>query len=213
MEAHAIGVWYLVVFEYLGDSMFRVVQIFDRTTRACLHGSGDEHSTDNNNNQQQQEAEAEKEEEQTHLINEPEGDEMEAVISTLATKGAHVIETISSKTSTASGILTSESNRLLEMNANKLQNPCFLVAIHQFDRVVTSGSEGEDELLGELWDGGRGKWKVQIYANSSGCVHLRKGWCELYRDNSLKEGDICLFELTGAKPVVLKASIFRVSPQ
>ncbi|CAL1402404.1 unnamed protein product [Linum trigynum] len=209
MEAHAIGVWYLVVFEYLGDSMFRVVQIFDRTTRACLHGSGDEHSTDNNNNQQQQEAEAEKEEEQTHLINEPEGDEMEAVISTLGTKGAHVIETISSKTSAASGILTSESNRLLEecKQASKSLFPGF------YNRVVTSGSEGEDELLGELWDGGRGKWKVQIYANSSRCVHLRKGWCEFYRDNSLKEGDICLFELIGAKPVVLKASIFCVSPQ
>ena len=39
---------------------------------------------------------------------------------------------------------------------------------------------------------------------------IGKGWSPFCRDNSLKEGDACVFELVKRRGVVLKVSIFRM---
>ena len=41
-------------------------------------------------------------------------------------------------------------------------------------------------------------------------MNIGRGWNVFSRENSLEEGDVCVFELIKRKPVVLNVSILRV---
>ena len=53
------------------------------------------------------------------------------------------------------------------------------------------------------------RWSVRC-CYSGGHSKLIKGWTEFVWGNNLEEGDVCIFELTNLKDIVLTVTIFRV---
>ncbi|KAK2665189.1 hypothetical protein Ddye_003763 [Dipteronia dyeriana] len=53
------------------------------------------------------------------------------------------------------------------------------------------------------------EWPVQLVWRYWGGPDLTRGWARFLRDNSLKKDDICVFELTRMKDVLLKVSVFH----
>ncbi|KAL4595853.1 hypothetical protein ACB092_12G122100 [Castanea dentata] len=56
------------------------------------------------------------------------------------------------------------------------------------------------------------QWSVNCHKRGrlTSAMNLGRGWTVFSRENSLEEGDVCVFELIKRKPVVLSVSIFRV---
>ncbi|KAI9181271.1 hypothetical protein LWI28_013229 [Acer negundo] len=54
------------------------------------------------------------------------------------------------------------------------------------------------------------EWPVQLAWRYWGGPDLTRGWARFLRDNSLKKDDICVFELTRMKDVLLKVSVFHL---
>ncbi|XVF67656.1 hypothetical protein PTKIN_Ptkin10aG0138900 [Pterospermum kingtungense] len=74
-----------------------------------------------------------------------------------------------------------------------------------FARRYLNGVDGTISL--QLSEGK--KWPVRcVYAHGS--LKFSKGWAEFVLDNSLDEGDVCVFELINSMEIVLKVTIFRV---
>ncbi|CAK7325831.1 unnamed protein product [Dovyalis caffra] len=55
------------------------------------------------------------------------------------------------------------------------------------------------------------EWPIQINRNQCRYLHISKGWYEFSKENNLKKGDVCVFELINKKKFVLKVEIFRES--
>ncbi|KAJ9152916.1 hypothetical protein P3X46_026424 [Hevea brasiliensis] len=53
------------------------------------------------------------------------------------------------------------------------------------------------------------QWPVRCVSGKGG-AKLSKGWTEFVWENSLEEGDVCVFELINMIDIVLKVTIFRV---
>ena len=55
------------------------------------------------------------------------------------------------------------------------------------------------------------KWEVMCVEHQRGSAarRLGKGWCAFARENHLREGDVCVFELVWSKQIVLKVKIFH----
>ncbi|KAJ1440370.1 DNA-binding barrel domain superfamily [Sesbania bispinosa] len=64
-------------------------------------------------------------------------------------------------------------------------------------------------LDGRTWHGRYIFRKVGRYSN----VQVTSGWKKFASDNNLKEGDVCLFELTKSRPLSFKVLIFRVGEE
>ena len=59
-----------------------------------------------------------------------------------------------------------------------------------------------------------GKWWPCQFCFKNGTTSpktIGKGWKPFARDDGIKEGDVCVFELINRMEVVLKVSIFRVT--
>ncbi|WCJ33823.1 hypothetical protein M5689_015160 [Euphorbia peplus] len=115
-----------------------------------------------------------------------------------------------------------QTKTLVEFAKNiKLRNPSFLVIIMQTNLrygvlsvpTVTANrymkGYSKIKIQNANADDGR-EWMIEKFLWQEGSLRLKKGLREFYRDNSLEEGDVCVFELV-RKPddVVLKASMFH----
>lgn len=56
---------------------------------------------------------------------------------------------------------------------------------------------------------GNNKWPVRCIKHKGRYLCLSKGWKQFVRDNGLKEGDVCVFEVVQFGGIILKVSIFR----
>lgn len=54
-------------------------------------------------------------------------------------------------------------------------------------------------------------WPVTLTTYKNGCCKISSGWLAFVRDNSIKEGDICLFELIDRSVFTFRVSIFPCS--
>ncbi|XP_010263799.1 PREDICTED: B3 domain-containing transcription factor VRN1-like isoform X2 [Nelumbo nucifera] len=54
-------------------------------------------------------------------------------------------------------------------------------------------------------------WSARLFFEGNGAVRICKGWRKFVRENHLKLGDICIFELVERNPVKLKIVIFRMA--
>ena len=63
-----------------------------------------------------------------------------------------------------------------------------------------------------LWSFNGGTWSVK-FSNYEAKTksEFRQGWMEFARDNSLKVGDVCIFELINGIEVAFKVAIFRAA--
>ena len=58
----------------------------------------------------------------------------------------------------------------------------------------------------------RGTWSVKFsFYEAQTKSEFRQGWTEFARDNSLKVGDVCIFELINGIEVAFKVAIFRAA--
>lgn len=55
------------------------------------------------------------------------------------------------------------------------------------------------------------QWDIRCVSATNTSFRIGKGCSEFFRDISLKEGDVCLFELIKRKDVVLKVSVLRAA--
>lgn len=55
------------------------------------------------------------------------------------------------------------------------------------------------------------QWDIRCVSETNTSFRIGKGCSEFFRDISLKEGDVCLFELIKRKDVVLKVSVLRAA--
>jgi len=60
----------------------------------------------------------------------------------------------------------------------------------------------------EASDGRR--WSVRCNKACRGC-NLGAGWIHFTRDNNLKAGDVCVFELIDANTYIMKVHVFKKS--
>ncbi|WCJ33811.1 B3 domain-containing transcription factor VRN1 [Euphorbia peplus] len=126
-------------------------------------------------------------------------------------------------------ILSNSSEKtktLVEFAKNiKLRNPSFLVIINMSNirndvlSVPTVFADqymrGYSNIVIQSSNGNDGKkWMIEKFSWREPTLRLEKGLREFYRDNSLGEGDVCLFELVWTpNDVVLKASMFHTYAQ
>ncbi|CAN1150744.1 B3 domain-containing protein REM16 [Linum perenne] len=243
MAAQSIGLYYFLMFEYLGDSSFRLIRMFDRSCcTALLHEIGDQQDpTDpslKENVKENHSGAAGKRNKRdlgsTSRSKMPksaaersfrnEGDVSRQLLDELKAQG-----TITWKLNFELASLTDNSKRLaMETMNRKLQHPSFLDVINSTKLVrvgllvpskfmkkhmphLESTQTTEEEGILQLYGGGRRRWKVGIYVCNSGSCYLRSGFYRFAGDNSLKDGDFCLFELLEKKPCLLRVSIFHVS--
>ncbi|KAK6253599.1 hypothetical protein QUC31_015319 [Theobroma cacao] len=100
----------------------------------------------------------------------------------------------------------------------KPKNPCFMIILRRgnFDSSTMHVPAGFDiEYLSGVTDhirvedsDGR-EWFIEFKRHRNFGILLRKGCYRFWRDNNLKEGDVCIFELRDKKAAVHKISIFR----
>ena len=60
------------------------------------------------------------------------------------------------------------------------------------------------QVVDRLWP-----MKLYIYCRKYRSCVVSAGWYEFVRENSLRVGDVCIFELTMTDNVVFKVHIFR----
>lgn len=79
-------------------------------------------------------------------------------------------------------------------------------------KFVENHLHGCTEFI-NLQASGLKKWRVRCSYREppSQTKKITTGWNAFSKDNDLKVGDVCVFELIKSKGVVLKASIFRES--
>ncbi|KAK1559591.1 hypothetical protein Q3G72_016188 [Acer saccharum] len=53
------------------------------------------------------------------------------------------------------------------------------------------------------------EWPAQLYWRQSGSCDIIMGWSTFSKENNLKEGDVCLFELIRKEDILLKVSVFH----
>ena len=65
----------------------------------------------------------------------------------------------------------------------------------------------------KLQDSGGKRWPCQFRFRDGSAIPktISKGWKSFVRDNGIKVGDVCVFELINRMNVVLKVSIFRMA--
>ncbi|XP_021287246.1 B3 domain-containing protein Os01g0723500-like isoform X2 [Herrania umbratica] len=100
----------------------------------------------------------------------------------------------------------------------KPMNPCFMIVLRRsnFDSSTMHVPAGFDiEYLSGVADhirvqdsDGR-EWLIEFKRHRNFGFLLRKGCYRFWRENNLKEGDVCIFELRDKKAAVHKISIFR----
>ncbi|WRX13353.1 B3 DNA binding domain - like 10 [Theobroma cacao] len=100
----------------------------------------------------------------------------------------------------------------------KPMNPCFMIILRRCHfnsstMPVPAGFAAEylsgvtDHIRVEDSDGR--EWFIELRRQNNCTLILRKGCHRFWRDNNLKEGDVCFFELRDKKAAVHKISIFR----
>ncbi|KAL2347661.1 hypothetical protein Fmac_001661 [Flemingia macrophylla] len=52
-------------------------------------------------------------------------------------------------------------------------------------------------------------WPVQFAFHSSGAGSLSAGWALFARENELRIGDVCIFELVNSEDAILDLHVFR----
>ncbi|CAN1150980.1 B3 domain-containing transcription factor VRN1 [Linum perenne] len=236
MAAHSIRLYYYLVFEYLGDSRFRLAKMFDRSCCVTpLHRIGDQQQPVDPNQSGASAERKNKESGSTSGTKTPRsyaersfrngegGDVMKQLLIELTAQG-----TITRKLSEMSAAsLTAESKILaMEMMKQKLQHPSFIDVIdfakmHRWGLLVPSmflqkhmsgirGKQTGENVNVELYGGGGRRWEIGIFASNLGSYYLRKGMMKFARHNSIEDGDFCLFELLEKKPYLLRVYCFHV---
>ncbi|PRQ56962.1 putative transcription factor B3-Domain family [Rosa chinensis] len=116
-------------------------------------------------------------------------------------------------------VMSKESRRAFNAAKKfKTENPAFLVFLRHYHKsFLVVPAEFDTKHLGyecpifitlEAPNGKRCHVRC-IYATDR--KKISGGWSAFSSENNLEEGDVCVFELTASKDVVLKASIFRAA--
>ncbi|KAK7856389.1 b3 domain-containing transcription factor vrn1 [Quercus suber] len=105
------------------------------------------------------------------------------------------------------------AENLVRVNAFKSKNPLYTVTIYPSyvngkDRAdyTTKGSTFtvKLEVMDQLWP-----VKLYIYEGKYTSCIVSAGWSAFVRDNTLRVGDVCVFEVIMRDEVVFKVHIFR----
>uniref|UniRef100_A0A7N2MJ94 TF-B3 domain-containing protein n=2 Tax=Quercus lobata TaxID=97700 RepID=A0A7N2MJ94_QUELO len=202
VEYHSINYGYFLVFKYKGNSKFNVL-VFDMTTSEIKYPSNGDKKRQGSLNENEMSTPQElcvKEEVGTELI---------------------VIENLP-MSSTRGSVLSGGGERALQAaRMFKPQNPSFIRVIPAYSLkrnfVYVCPAFAKKYACGKknvMLQASSGKWWPCQFSFKNGTTSPRtigKGWKPFARDNGIKEGDVCVFELINRMEVVLKVSIFRVT--
>lgn len=56
---------------------------------------------------------------------------------------------------------------------------------------------------------GKNSWSVTMVYNSPASYYLSAGWSTFARENSLRPGYVCVYELIEVKDILLRVTIFK----
>ncbi|KAH8510797.1 hypothetical protein H0E87_008360 [Populus deltoides] len=84
-------------------------------------------------------------------------------------------------------------------------NKCFVAVPTEFSKRHLSGVSEHIKL--QVSDGRQ--WPLRLNKTQRARMIISRGWNEFKRENNLKEGDVCVFELIKNKKISLQVSMFR----
>ncbi|XP_075647507.1 B3 domain-containing transcription factor VRN1-like isoform X2 [Castanea sativa] len=200
VEYHSINYGYFLVFKYKGNSKFNVL-VFDMTTSEIKYpynGDKKRQGSLNENEMSTPQESCVKEEVDTELI---------------------VIENLPMS---RRSVLSGGGERALQAARTfKPKNPSFIRVIPAYSLkrnfVYVCPEFAKKYACGEKnvkLQASSGKWwpcQFCFKNDTTSPKTIGKGWKPFARDNGIKEGDVCVFELINRMDVVLKVSIYRVA--
>ncbi|XP_031266814.1 B3 domain-containing transcription factor VRN1-like [Pistacia vera] len=215
IQYHSISVGYFLVFKYVKNSAFQVL-IFDST--ACeIHypynamEANPECNAANSKLKPENKCKMVKRAE----INESDYENEHKFLALLEEMGIYI-------TIKCSFLSKEDRQRAIHFaRLLKPRNPSFMVILrsHKMNepRVIVP-MKFVDKYLGRnvRWiklqaSDGRVMCDVQIRQVICGSFLLTKGWCRVLKEENLKQGDICVFELIKMKVFILKLSVYHAA--